>query len=150
MAEAESISTRSTASSAPTLHPEDDLANAVKNLLKTREELAKLAVATKERKKQVKALSATILRLMQDKELRVLQLSQGRNGYLVDEEKQKKCTLSKKRLTEMLADYFKDDPVLAANVAKYLMENRGTVTTRVLNYKKPSTNPTFDGIPPSP
>lgn len=150
-----SSSTGSSGSSAPTLPPEDDLANAVKSLMRLREELAKLAVAAKERKKQVKVLSNTILRLMQQKELRVLQLAQGRNGYLVDEELTKPKTLSKKRLQTMLRDYFKDDPTKAEEVAKYLIENRELSTKRVLNFKKPSiVPPTFDNdidaIPPSP
>lgn len=144
-------STGSSASSAPTLPPEDDLANAVKSLMRIREELAKLAVAAKERKKQVKALSNTILGLMQQKELRVLQLAQGRNGYLVDEEVAKPKALSKKRLQTMLKDYFKDDPTKAEEVAKYLIENRELSTKRVLNYKKPTTTPpAFDAFPPSP
>lgn len=146
---------KSSGSSAPTLPPEDDLANAVKSLMRLREELTKLAVAAKERKKQVKVLSNTILRLMQQKELRVLQLAQGRNGYLVDEELVKPKTLSKKRLQTMLRDYFKDDVGKAEEVAKYLIENRELSTKRVLNFKKPSiVPPTFDNdvdtIPPSP
>lgn len=144
-------STKSSNSSAPTLSPEDDLANAVKNLMRLREELTKLAVAIKERKKQSSVLSNTILRLMQQKELRVLHLAQGRNGYLVDEEHSKPKPLSKKRLQTMLRDYFKDDPIQADNIAKYLIENRELSTKRGLHYKKPSAvTPAFDEIPPSP
>jgi hypothetical protein len=47
---AESTSTTSTTSStgtaAPTLAPEEDLSNAVKSLMRVREELAKLSIAT--------------------------------------------------------------------------------------------------------
>lgn len=144
-------SSGSSKSSAPTLPPEDDLANAVKNLMRLREELVKLSVAVKERKKQTKVLSNTILRFMQQKELRVLQLAQGRNGYLVDEELTKPKSLSKKRLQIMLRDYFKDEPTKAEEVAKFLIENRELSTKRVLNYKKPTSIPTtFDGIPSSP
>jgi hypothetical protein len=88
---------------------------------------------------------------LQHKELRVLQLAQGRNGFLVDEEQVRPKSLSKKRLQSMLREYFKEDPTKAEEIAKYLIENRELSTKRVLNFKKPTAVPVkFDGIPPSP
>lgn len=136
MSESGSDVSSSSKSSAPTINPEDDLAGCVRSLLHLRDEITKLSIAIKERKKRMTALSNTILSLMQNKELKVLQLAQGRNGYLIDSETSKAKSLSKKRLTEMIIEYFKDNIEMAEQLIEFLNNNREKITKRELKFKK--------------
>lgn len=136
MSESGSDVSASSKSSAPTISPEDDLAGCVKSLIQLREEVAKLSIAVKERKKRITALSATILKLMQNKEVKILQLAQGRNGYLIDYETSKAKPLSKKHLAEKIVEYFKDDLELAEQLIDFLNNSREKVTKRELKFKK--------------
>lgn len=141
MSESGSDVSSSSKSSAPTINPEDDLAGCVKCLIQLREETTKLSIAIKERKKRMTAISSTILKLMQNKELKVLQLAQGRNGYLIDAETSKAKPLSKKYLTEKIIEYFKDDAELAKQLIDFLNDSREKVTKRELKFKKGDAGP---------
>jgi len=111
----------------------EEFSNNVKSYLILEEELTKLNIAVRERKKKQKILSEMIMRNMQHNDKHQIKK---KNGVLIYKNKESFKGLNKKTLMNGLTIYFNKDENKAAEAHKTIYDNREKVIKTTLKLKK--------------
>ena len=111
----------------------EDFSNNVKSYLGLEEEITKLNIALRERKKKQKMLSGMIMRNMQDNNIQHININ---NGVLIYKNTESYKGLNKKTLMNGLTIYFNRDENKAQDAHKTIYDNREKVNKTSLKLKK--------------
>lgn len=111
----------------------EDLVNTIKEWMKVEEEMKVLQREIKERRKNKKILTESLVNIMKTHDIDCFDMTSGNIIYTKNKVKQ---PLSKKYITECLGKYFEENPhVHADDVANYVMENREIQTKEGIRHK---------------
>lgn len=111
----------------------EEFSNNVKSYLVLEEEITKLNIALRERKKKQKMLSEMIMRNMKTNDIQHINI---KNGVLVYKQTETFKGLNKKTLLNGLTIYFKSDENKALDAHKIIYDNREKVNKSTLKLKK--------------
>jgi hypothetical protein len=112
----------------------DDLVQNVKAWMKVDGEMKVLQKEMKERRKQKKTLTDSLVEIMKTNEIDCLDM---KDGNIVYTKNKVKAPLSKKYLMESLGKYFETYPdVEAIDVSNFIMENRAVTIKEGVKLKK--------------
>ena len=99
----------------------DQLVTNVKEWIRVDNEIAAMKLALKEKNNEKKALTSNLLEVMKSNKIDGFDIN---DGSLVLKTNKIKKQLNGKTLLSSLKSYYKSDPSLAENVAKYILDNR--------------------------
>ena len=111
----------------------EEFSNNVKSYLILDEEITKLNIALRERKKKQKVLSEMIMRNMQTNDIQHINI---KNGVLVYKNKETYKGLTKKTLLNGLNIYFNKDEEKVLNAQKTIYDNREKYKKTSLKLRK--------------
>lgn len=99
---------------------EELIAN-IREWIKTDNEMIKLAAEVKEKKKKMKELNDSLVNIMKGNNIDCFDIN---GGALIYKQKKTVKPISRKFLLSELQKYYKEQPELASDVAKHLLDNR--------------------------
>ena len=102
-------------------HIKEQLVNNIREWLKLDNELAQLKVETKEKTTRKNALTDELTVIMKSTGLDQLDIN---GGSLVYKQNKVRKPLNKKTMLDALKSYYTDDPLVAEELAKHLMDSR--------------------------
>ena len=105
----------------PSKSTKDDLIMTVKEWIKMDNDITKLKLETKEKTNKKKELTALLVNVMKDNLIDCFDIN---GGALVYKQKKNRKTISGKYLLSQLEEYYKDQPELAKEIAKKVLDNR--------------------------
>ncbi len=111
----------------------DDFSNNVKSYLQLEEEITKLNIAVRERRKKIKVLSEMIMRNMETNNIQHINI---KNGVLIYKNKEAYKGLNKKTLLNGLTIYFNKDEDKALDAQQTIYDNREKYKKTTLKLKK--------------
>tara|TARA_B100000787_G_C16198499_1_gene302887 strand:- start:5299 stop:5679 length:381 start_codon:yes stop_codon:yes gene_type:complete len=111
----------------------EEFSSNVKQYLGLEEEISKLSIALRERKKKLKALSALLIKNMETNDIQHINI---KNGALVYKNTPSYKGVNKKTLLNGLNIYFEKDEEKVADVHKIIYENREKYNKVSLKLKK--------------
>ena len=111
----------------------EEFSNNVKQYLALDEEIAKLNIAIRERKKKQKALSGMLIKNMEDNNIQHINI---KNGALVYKNSTAYKGLNKKTLLNGLSIYFKRDETKVSEAHQTIYDNREKFNKVSLKLKK--------------
>tara|TARA_B110001450_G_scaffold250979_1_gene270435 strand:+ start:1544 stop:1936 length:393 start_codon:yes stop_codon:yes gene_type:complete len=111
----------------------EEFSNNVKQYLALDEEIAKLNIAIRERKKKQKALSGMLIKNMEDNNIQHINI---KNGALVYKNSTAYKGLNKKTLLNGLSIYFKRDEIKVSEAHQTIYDNREKFNKVSLKLKK--------------
>ena len=111
----------------------EEFSNNVKQYLGLEEEISKLSVAIRERKKKLKALSEMLIKNMEKNDIQHVNI---KNGVLVYKNTPAFKGINKKTLLNGLSIYFKKDEQKVSDAHKAIYENREKYNKVSLKLKK--------------
>ena len=98
-----------------------ELIMTVKEWIKMDNDITKLKLETKEKTNKKKELTALLVNVMKDNLIDCFDLN---GGALVYKQKKNRQSISGKYLLSQLEEYYKDQPELAKEIAKKVLDNR--------------------------
>jgi len=101
----------------------EELVSNIKKWITLDEEIKTLQQQIKEKRKEKKENTETLVRIMRENEIDCFDLDSN-GGKLIYTKQKIKKSLSKKHLMNCLMQYFKDDSNQAKNVSNYILNNR--------------------------
>ena len=105
----------------PSQSTKDELIMTVKEWIKMDNDITKLKLETKEKTNKKKELTALLVNVMKDNLIDCFDIN---GGALVYKQKKNRKTISGKYLLSQLEEYYKDQPELAKEIAKKVLDNR--------------------------
>ena len=105
----------------PSQSTKDELIITVKEWIKLDNDITKLKLETKEKTNKKKELTALLVNVMKDNLIDCFDIN---GGALVYKQKKNRKTISGKYLLSQLEEYYKDQPELAKEIAKKVLDNR--------------------------
>ena len=105
----------------PSKSTKDELIMTVKEWIKMDNDITKLKLETKEKTNKKKELTALLVNVMKDNLIDCFDIN---GGALVYKQKKNRKTISGKYLLSQLEEYYKDQPELAKEIAKKVLDNR--------------------------
>ena len=87
------------------------------------EQIKQLQITLKEKRKEKKQNTDTLVRIMRDNEIDCFDLD-SKGGKLIYTKKKIKKSLSKKHLMKCLTQYFKEDSLQASQINNFILANR--------------------------
>lgn len=110
----------------------EQLLDTIKEWVRLDNEINLLKNEVKERNNRKKGLSENLVKVMKQHSIEVFDIS---GGALVYKKSKVKKAICGKSLLEALQTYFKDKPEFAADVAKYVLDNREVVEKDVIKMR---------------
>jgi len=107
--------------SKPKLNTKDELIFNIKEWIKMDNDIVKLKSEVKEKTNKKKELSETLVSVMKNNSIDCFDIN---GGALVYKQKKTKKTISGKFLLSQLEEYYKDQPELAKEITKKVLDNR--------------------------
>lgn len=117
----------------PVLTTKDELVATIKEWLKMDNEIAKLKAELKDKNNKKKQFTQTLVNVMKHNKIDCFDIN---DGALVYKKKKSKKTISGKFLLQQLEDYYKDQPELAKDITKHVLDNRIEVVKEDINIKR--------------
>ena len=108
----------------PILNTKEELISNIKEWIKMDNELTKLKLDVKERTNKKKQLTETLVSVMKHNAIDCFDIN---GGALVYKQKKQKKTISGKFLLTQLQEYYKDQPEVAIEITKKVLDNREEV-----------------------
>ena len=105
----------------PSQSTKDELIITVKEWIKMDNDITKLKLETKEKTNKKKELTALLVNVMKDNLIDCFDIN---GGALVYKQKKNRQSISGKYLLSQLEEYYKDQPELAKEIAKKVLDNR--------------------------
>ena len=105
----------------PSQSTKDELIMTVKEWIKMDNDITKLKLETKEKTNKKKELTALLVNVMKDNLIDCFDIN---GGALVYKQKKNRQSISGKYLLSQLEEYYKDQPELAKEIAKKVLDNR--------------------------
>lgn len=102
----------------------DELILNIKEWIKIDNEINKLKIEVKERTNKKKQLTETLANIMKTNSIDCFDIS---GGALIYKEKKTRKTISAKFLLSQLEEYYKDQPEIAKDITKKVLDNREEV-----------------------
>lgn len=99
----------------------EELITNIREWIKTDNEIIKLAAEVKEKKKKMKGLNDSLINIMKGNNIDCFDIN---GGALIYKQKKTVKPISRKFLLSELQKYYKEQPELASDVAKHLLDNR--------------------------
>ena len=110
----------------------DELISSIKEWIKIDGEITKLKSELKERTNKKKILSHTLVQVMKSNSIDCFDIN---GGSLVYKQKKTKKTISGKFLLAQLEQYYKENPEIAKDVVKHVLDNREEVIKEEIKRK---------------
>lgn len=117
----------------PILTTKDELVTTIKDWLKMDGEIAKLKAELKEKNNKKKQITQTLVSVMRDNKIDCFDIH---DGSLIYKKRKTKKTISGKFLLQQLEEYYKDQPDLAKDITKHVLDNRIEVVKEDINIKR--------------
>ncbi len=114
------------------LSTKDELIMNIKEWIKTDNEIVKLKSELKEKNNKKKQLTETLVHVMKNNSIDCFDIN---GGSLVYKQKKTKKTISGKFLLSQLEEYYKEQPELAKEIAKKVLDNREEVIKEEIKRK---------------
>jgi hypothetical protein len=102
----------------------DELILNVKEWIKIDSEITKLKIEVKEKTNKKKQLTETLANIMKNNSIDCFDIS---GGALIYKEKKTRKSISAKFLLSQLEEYYKDQPEIAIDITKKVLDNREEV-----------------------
>lgn len=119
-------------SSKPKLNTKEELILNIKEWIKIDNDIVKMKNEIKEKTNKKKLLTESLVNVMKSNSIDCFDIN---GGALVYKQKKTKRTISGKFLLSQLEEYYKDDPELAKEITKKVLENRTEVIKDELKRK---------------
>lgn len=118
--------------SKPKLNTKEELILNIKEWIKIDNDIVKMKNEIKEKTNKKKLLTESLVNVMKSNSIDCFDIN---GGALVYKQKKTKRTISGKFLLSQLEEYYKDDPELAKEITKKVLENRTEVIKDELKRK---------------
>jgi len=105
----------------PKLNTKDELIANIKEWIKIDNEITKLKAEVKDRTNKQKGLTESLVTIMKGNSIDCFDIN---GGALVYKKKKTKKTISGKFLLAQLEEYYKDQPEIAKEITKKVLDNR--------------------------
>jgi hypothetical protein len=105
----------------PKLNTKDELIANIKEWIKIDNEITKLKAEVKDKTKKQKVLTDSLVTIMKGNSIDCFDIN---GGALVYKKKKTKKTISGKFLLAQLEEYYKDQPEIAKEITKKVLDNR--------------------------
>jgi hypothetical protein len=105
----------------PKVSTKDELITNIKEWIKIDSDVAKLKLEIKEKTNKKKVITETLVNVMKSNSIDCFDIN---GGALVYKQKKTKRTISGKFLLSQLEEYYKEQPELAKEITKKVLENR--------------------------
>ena len=99
----------------------EELITNIREWIKIDNEINKLSSEVKEKKKTMKGLNDSLINIMKSNSIDCFDIN---GGALIYKQKKTVKAISRKFLLQELQKYYKEQPELATDVAKHLLDNR--------------------------
>ena len=103
------------------VNTKEELILNIKEWIKLDNELTKLKVEVKDKNNRMKVLTGSLMNVMKNNSIDCFDIN---GGALVYKQKKTKKTISGKFLLAQLEEYYKEQPDIAKDIAKKVMDNR--------------------------
>lgn len=117
----------------PILTTKDELVSAIKDWLKMDTEITKMKAELKEKNNKKKQITQTLVNVMKHNKIDCFDIN---DGSLVYKKKKSKKSISGKFLLQQLEEYYKEQPELAKEITKHVLDNRIEVFKEDINIKR--------------
>jgi prolyl oligopeptidase PreP (S9A serine peptidase family) len=117
----------------PILTTKDELVTSIKDWLKMENDITKLKAELKEKNNKKKQITQTLVTVMKHNHIDCFDIN---DGALIYKKKKTKKTISGKFLLQQLEEYYKDNPELAKDITKHVLDNRIEVIKEDINIKR--------------
>lgn len=117
----------------PVLTTKDELVATIKEWLKIDNDIAKLKAELKDKNNKKKQFTQTLVNVMKYNKIDCFDIH---DGALVYKKRKSKKTISGKFLLQQLEEYYKDQPELAKDITKHVLDNRVEVIKEDINIKR--------------
>jgi len=115
------------------LTTKDELVSNIKEWIKMDNEILKLKSELKEKTKRKKGITEALVKVMKNNAIDCFDIH---DGSLIYKKKKTKRTISGKFLLQQLEEYYKDQPDLAKEITKHVLDNRVEVVKEDINIKR--------------
>ena len=115
-----------------TKSPKEELISNIKEWIKSDNELTKLKAEVKEKKNKMNALTTSLMNVMKTNSIDCFDIN---GGALIYKQKKTKRQISGKFLLSQLEEYYKDQPELAKEITKRVLDNRVEVVKEEIKRK---------------
>ena len=105
----------------PIQSPKDELIITIKEWIKMDNDITKMKSEIKEKTHKKKELTTSLVNVMKNNSIDCFDIN---GGALVYKQKKSRKTISGKFLLTQLEEYYKDNPDLAKDIAKKVLDNR--------------------------
>jgi hypothetical protein len=116
----------------PRVNTKDELISSIKEWIKIDSDIAKLKNEVKKKNNKKKEITEALVSVMKSNSIDCFDIN---GGALVYKQRKTKKTISGKFLLEQLENYYKDNPELAREIAKQVLDNRAEVIKDELKRK---------------
>jgi hypothetical protein len=116
----------------PRVNTKDELISSIKEWIKIDSDIAKLKNEVKQKNNKKKEITEALVSVMKSNSIDCFDIN---GGALVYKQRKTKKTISGKFLLEQLENYYKDNPELAREIAKQVLDNRAEVVKDELKRK---------------
>jgi hypothetical protein len=116
----------------PRVNTKDELISSIKEWIKIDSDIAKLKNEVKQKNNKKKEITEALVSVMKSNSIDCFDIN---GGALVYKQRKTKKTISGKFLLEQLENYYKDNPELAREIAKQVLDNRAEVIKDELKRK---------------
>ena len=103
------------------LNAKEELIANIREWIKIDNDINKLSAEVKEKKKTMKGLNDSLINIMKSNSIDCFDIN---GGALVYKQKKTVKAISRKFLLQELQKYYKEQPEIASDVAKHLLDNR--------------------------
>jgi hypothetical protein len=117
----------------PQLTTKDELVSNIKEWIKMDGEIEKLKSELKDKNKKKKEITEMLVKVMKNNAIDCFDIQ---NGSLIYKKRKVKKTISGKFLLQQLEEYYKEQPDLAKDITKHVLDNRIEVIKEDINIKR--------------
>jgi len=117
----------------PQLTTKDELVSNIKEWIKMESDIEKLKAELKEKNKKKKDITEMLVKVMKNNAIDCFDIQ---NGSLIYKKRKVKKTISGKFLLQQLEEYYKEQPDLAKDITKHVLDNRIEVIKEDINIKR--------------
>jgi hypothetical protein len=114
------------------METKEELKNVVRDWIKLNNEMQTLSNELNKRKKQQKNISTILVETMKKHEIDCFDVKDGKIMYV---KKNVKRAVTKKRLMEILSNFFEGDSLKASELNNYILDNREQVVKEEIKLK---------------
>ena len=108
----------------PKVSTKEELITNIKEWIKTDNEITKLKADVKDRTNKIKILTESLVNIMKDNSIDCFDIN---GGALIYKQKKTRKTISGKYLLAQLEEFYKEQPEIAKEITKKVLDNREEV-----------------------